>query len=270
MVDKAGLLELGQARQAGTQEEEESDYKGVLIGDLPEVERLKRFDRLKRDLSHLNQRWNDRLACQRLSFAKQYLRCGLSVVCYFHWGRQGRHGDPACFINGDRCVGKNNIIAAVYEASANESLDGCNRNDEQVLVNVTEFAGGPNRYVPSVVRHYLVENDFGEIGQGFLYKSIRLGGYKIVPFGAVRKREPITLFREYLNDCVVEGGGDIVDGVADGKCHLSWRLCDRIELDEVLARSCLFLNVDLAEVRLQKCVENCLNLIDVAIGPLDL
>ena len=50
---------------------------------LSDPERLKRLDGLKREFGHLLQRFDDRLAFERLPLAEQYLSGGLALACYF-------------------------------------------------------------------------------------------------------------------------------------------------------------------------------------------
>ncbi len=135
---------------------------------LPEPEKLKRLDRLKREFGHLLERYENRLAFERLPLSEQYLRGGLSLVCYFNRPGNGSDVQPAIFTNSGCNIVKNNVALHIHKAKFGEALNGYDDNQQIMLVNVIELADRPNRSVPSVVNCYFVDDERGKFGEGFL------------------------------------------------------------------------------------------------------
>jgi hypothetical protein len=246
----------------------ETQFDGLPFSALPEPEQLKRLNRLGREFGHLRQRFDDRLAFQGVPLVEQYLRGGISVVCYFNGpGGHGGNSDYPALVEKEIAVAHLQIL--MFQAYTGEPLDGGGCNQKMVFVDIVEPTGGPNRRVSSVVRHYVVKEFLGKIGEGFLYRSVRGMGFKIVPFFAHREINPITPFEDFRHQ-MVEGSSEIVDGIPNDKRGLGWKAGDRNDLEKLLSGSSLLLDGNFAEVRLEEGCKDVFQLLDVAVGPLNL
>ncbi len=251
-------------------QEVQPDFDGLPFVDLPEPEKLKRLDRLKREFGHLLQRFDNRLAFERLPLSEQYLSGNLSLVCYFNGRWDCRDVEPAAFANDGCGIGEVNVAFLIRKAKPGKALDGCGDDQQIVLVDVIELAGGPNRSVPSVVNCYFFEDERGKFGEGFLYQSICGMGPRIIPFFCDRERLVVTPFTEYLDNGVIEGGPHIVDCISNDKRNLGWRGTDGFDINKALSGFRVFINAETAEVTLKKGLEDRFKLLDVAVGPFNL
>jgi hypothetical protein len=249
--------------------EYESGFDGVLLGHLPEVERLKRFDSFCRELNVLHERWDNRLTLGGRTFAEEYIRGRLSIACYFHLRAGADHiQNPALPNEGGLNIER--VAVLIFRADIGDGLNRGDRNDEPVLVEVVERPNLPKLMVPSIVRLYHVGDEVGQIGQGFLYRSELAGGYKVVPFFTGRERNPFRVATKQVERDMIHGDSKVMDCVTNAQGDFGWKCCNRIELKEVLPGFRVDLDVEFAKVCGEKLREKGINLIDVAIGPLDL
>jgi hypothetical protein len=235
-----------------------------------EEEFFKRCDRFRGRLRELKQRWDNRLILEREPWGEAYLAGRLSVVCYLQ--AIGRLDGEVCTSaqHGNADIAKG-VLALVYGANANHAPNVNDGNEESVLVEVVKLRDFPKMEVPSFVRLYRVHDEVGKIGEGFLYASQGPGvGYKLVPFFAYRERDPIIVLPNGVEGNVVEGRSEVVDNISDDKWNLGWKRAERGYLQKMLPWFSLTVHPDCAEFRIEKCVKDRLQIIDVAIGPLDL
>jgi hypothetical protein len=264
ILDKSAIIPMNNTRQGGI----ETEFDGLSFLALSEPEQLKRLDRLECEFGHLRQRFDDRLAFQGLPLIEQYLRGGTAVACYFNRPR-GHTGNShhSTLIEKETAIGHTQIL--MFQAHSGETFHGGGCDQKMVFVDIVEPTGGPNRRVASVVRHYVVEEFRGQIGEGFLYRSVRGMGFKIVPFFSHREINPVTPFEDFRHQ-MVKSGSEIVDGIPNDKRNLGWKAGDRTDLEKLLSGFRLLLNGDFAEFRLEEGCKDAFQLLDVAVGPLNL
>jgi hypothetical protein len=261
------------------QGENSGPFDGVAFLDLPEPEKFKRFDGLKRDLMQLQQRFKDRLSFERLSLAEQYRRGGLSIACYFQFGAGlalKKYGFLR-FVDAKSPLDiQTDILCLIFKANAANFLDGHDGDQQVVFVRVVEGADRPEANIASVVDAYVVGKQLGKIGEGFFYSSIRGMGTRIIPVFCHRERDLITPYTEIrntlqnLNRDMVERGTQVVNDVAYDKATLGWRPVGRNDLDELLSGLAVCLDLNTAKITLEEVLKGRIKLLDVAVGPLDL
>ena len=234
---------------------------------LPEPEKLKRLDRLKRELGELNKRFYDRLVWEARPLTEQYRYAGLSLICYFNRSRNLSEGCPSLGAKANADVVEDDVIAFVYEAKPSEFRhDDCG-DEKVVFVGIVERANAPQTHIASVVNSYFVEEDSGKIGDGLLYKSIRGMGSRIVPVFGQRKSR---LRAQNLDHEVVQCGSQVVNHVTDHKRCINWRRAAGLDINRCSAGIHVVLYRDRAEICLDEGLKDTIELLDVAVGPLNL
>jgi hypothetical protein len=239
---------------------EKLEWNGVWVGDCPEAEQLKRLDCLE-----IDERWNNRLVLEQCSIGEQYIRGRLAVACYLHLAGNPDGVQNAAFVDNKRHIDKL-ISVLIFCANPSQGLDRGNRDEELVLVDVVQLPNFPDIKVPSAVRLYLVTNEDCEIGEGSLYRSEILGGYKILPFVPYRERNSVIVFPDKEGCDIIEGASEIVNCIADDKGRIQWGIGNRIQLKQILPG----ISVQFAEVRIEERFKDVIQLVDVAVGPLNL
>ncbi|MEX0802031.1 MAG: hypothetical protein WD688_01730 [Candidatus Binatia bacterium] len=266
MDDKAIVLDYVSVT---TGRREDLRFSGVWIGDLPEAERLKRQNRFRTELTELRERWDNRLVLERCSLWEEYRRGRLSVACYLERRAGHDHSEFASGMHGGAAIGQP-ISVLIFRVDPRNGLDRDDGDEELVFVEVVELGDLPESKIPSLVRLYHIENMRGELGRGFLYRSEIMRGYKVLPFFAYRERDPVVVFPDEVRGNIVERGAQIVHDVANQERNFGWRRGERVELQEIAAGLRVLLNMNFAEVRLKKPLQDRFDSLDVVVGPLDL
>lgn len=244
--------------------------------------RLERLDDTKDKLRKLFKRWDNRFVVEKLSIGKEYVSGRLSVAVYFHARGIIDSAKGATGINGSSKALKN-VIVLVFQIDAGQTGGHEGGDQEAVFVDVVDFPESPKRKCSSLVRLYRVNDDIDKIGSGFLYQGVPAllscgrvcfkGGYKRVPSFVHGEGNPTIIASSVANNLtreVIESGPQIMHGVTDGKGDAGWHRCERVELEKIVSRVRLGLDVEFAEVRVEERGEMMLDFVDVAVGPLDL
>lgn len=149
-------------------------------------ERIQRAKRLRDDLRHLRERWNNRLVLEDGTFGKGYIdgNSEVVIVCDNRLS-SGNHYNLAVRIPAHAAV--LNGICADKGAYTLDAHNGDVRQKIVVLVEVTKAGSGPQIQVRIPTRLYVFNNEIRKLGEGLPYRFVRFGGFKILPFS--RKRE---------------------------------------------------------------------------------
>lgn len=191
-------------------------------------EALEFVDRSGYQSCDLGERWNNRLVLERSSLAELYINSRIEVVLHGEWRVGGDKVDWFCRVAADPAIAYNTIADACVE-----SIDANNRDggqDQVVFVVVVEGVEGPERFVRSIGRPYLVEKKVHRSGEGCLYRvEVRNGlpgmGYKVLPFRPHREvglASPLVRPADTSGQ-VVECSTEVMEGVADNE---RGKLCD--------------------------------------------
>src|SRR5690242_7573449 len=112
------------------------DFHKLPFLALPEPEKLKRLDGLKRKFMHLQERGHNRLAFERLSLAEQYLSGSLSLVCYFNWRRDCRKVESSAAVNGRCNPVEDDIAFLIHKSESGQLLNRDGDNQHVMFVDV--------------------------------------------------------------------------------------------------------------------------------------
>jgi hypothetical protein len=249
-------------RQAGASD----SLPATWIGFASEAERLKRINNACNMLGELSERWNNRLVLENITFGEEYAKGRMSIALYFGL----RAGQNFVRTALHREVLEHEVVfVATCERYVVDGEDINCGNKELMLIDVVQGGNLPNLKIPSLVRLYLIDNEIGQIGRGFLYASIWLGGYNIVPFSACRKRNPI-IARNSIDGYVIQSDPQIMNGITDNQGYFFWRLGDKIQLHDIISGLGIMFDMKSIRICLDKRLCRSMKILDVAIGPLDL
>jgi hypothetical protein len=121
---------------------------------------------------------------------------------------------------------------------------------------------------------YLIDDVPLRTGEGALYR-VEFGPvrYKIFPFFVEGEKQVASgpaAIAPALGSQVIERGAQVVDGVSDNEREIIWRALSGDELDVTSRPIVVSLGVHTVKATLSKSLHRSLDLIDVAIGPLNL
>ncbi len=192
--------------------------------DIGPEEAFECVQRLRDDLGHLRERWDNRLILEDSSLWESYFDGRAEIVLYGNWLVGADHINCAVRIPAHLTVFHS--IGANPGVDICDCCDGDDRQEIVVFVVIAEACGGPEVEVRIPARLYVFKDKFCGVGEGLLYQRIMGGGFKVFPF--FRKRE-MEFFREGDDpgNCihpVVERLPKIIHGVSDdwGKMICDW------------------------------------------------
>jgi hypothetical protein len=188
-------------------------------------EALKPIERLGRDLADLQERWDNRLVLEKSSISELYVNGRIETVLYGDW----RVGDQqfcwACRVASSRAIADN--VPVQYGVNVADFGEGDGGQDQIVLVVVIKGVEGPQRFIRSVLRPYLIPKKFFGTGEGLLYRREVSAGYEVFPFG--RHWEEPTFFRRgRVPGCdnrigkMIQCSPEIVDSISDDEAERLW------------------------------------------------
>lgn len=177
-------------------------------------------ERLRDDLGHIRQRWDNRLVLENGSLWEAYFDGGAEIVIHGNW-----------YTGLDDChwaVRLPSGAAVFHDYAARPEVDVVDLHDRNgrqeiiVLVVVAEAGDGPKIEVRIPARFYFFRDKFRGLGEGLMYRRIGAGGFKIFPF--FRKGE-VDLFgvpdaQDGIVHPVVESFPEIIDGVSQDRAKV--------------------------------------------------
>jgi hypothetical protein len=172
---------------------------------------LERVDRFRDDFHDLRECWNNRLTSKD-SISEAYLNGRLEIALCGHWHSGSEDRNWFASISPHTAIDVGIVTdAGVDIANRGDSHSG---QDEIVLVVVVEAVEGPERFVRSILRPYLFEDEPLSAGKGLLYRIQNGGGFKVLPKWVDRKSLPNSC-RDNTGDKVVQGGPQVVNCISD-------------------------------------------------------
>jgi hypothetical protein len=226
----------------------------------------------RHELRQLMQRFDDSLTLENLSFVEDYIKGRLSLLCDLEIGLNRYHINlTALSYSKAKVKTITPIIFGVYPDKSNDIGNG----DQQLMfVHDVKIVKSTQGFIPSLVRLYRIDDKFYDGGVRSLYFSAVDGFYKFV--SCVSKGElrlPVRCASsqgDNLTGHQVQGRMQVVDRISNNQGNLPRHIIGSFELKDILSILRVYLDVKTIEVRLEKCEENALKLIDVLIGPFDL
>lgn len=248
----------------------DSDFSGVWIGDLPEAEQLKRFERLKRHFREIGENFKDRKAGERCFMSEAYVDARLSLVVYFYLsGAAARELQHRSLFDGNKGI-CNAVAAIVFNVQAEKSGNLGDGDEELVLVDVVKLRQFPDLKLASRVRLYLIEDEIGEPWQLAPYRFVPLRGFYLGSFLFDRKADPIRIDAGKIHHDIIEGRPQIVNSVPNDHGEFGWVRGRRIDLDKIVSGLTVLLDGNFAEVRLKEGNDRLYVLANVAVAPFNL
>lgn len=240
---------------------------GVWIGDCTEAEALKRLDRLKGELREAGERFQNRIILERDFWPELYVHGRLSFIFYFKRTDACNCADAS--MRNIQSSEKYRHAVLVLHYQAGDAGDVKCRDNEFVFVDIVQLAQFPNTKLTSLIGLYFFENEVGEVGDGFFYRSV--GGRfacHIVPFFAGRQINSVITGK--LDNDIIKRASKVMNSVPDNERDLGWIRGSQVDLNNLCSGFRVFLNDHAVEVCLQEGRDNGYKLIDMAVGPLNL
>ena len=223
-------------------------------------------------LLQIQERWDNRLGgAEVISFAEEYSKGRLSIVCYMELGGSGERikfptiADYKSRINDF-------IIVVIMCAHTSQLSDRNNWEQQPMLVNDVQMVKTPQGVIPSFVWLNYIDDQVENVLPGHLYFSTVDGFYNFT--SSITDREigiPVWDIPGHSNNLTghnVQGGTQIVDDITNNQRNLSWKRIG-IEREDVVP-SGIFVDMQTVEVSFKECSKTSLNLLDVLVGPFDL
>lgn len=230
-----------------------------------------RVERFRDDMRAINKRWEQLTVLEGVSLADQYLQHGLNVAALFKKVPDGAkliclvsRGVEESEIGGERLAFTNDLRPVSGELGEQKQVP--------VLVRVGQSIEAPNWVIPSLGRLYFVEDYFGEVTAGPLYRSKRTGFYESIPClsdGESRSRVSSLHAVENIASGVVEGGSKDLGRGTGQQDYVGINGCESACLDPGL--DCLYVSLagNDVSVGFDVAFDSQLELIDVMVGPFD-
>jgi hypothetical protein len=229
-------------------------------------------DDAKDKLRKLMDSWNDSLSVKKLSFAEEYIKGRLSVVCYVSLGTKSDKVNASPVANSDR-THEDRVAVSVFSSNVGKLRNRYNWDQKSVFVEIVKFAESPDGEIPGLVRLYIVNDNIRGVRRGLLYRSLIDGIYKIVPSFVHGECGPTVVYPGVTNYCsndMIQRGSEVVNGIADDERNLVRQPPDGSEPENVLSGLRLYIDAETIEVGFQEGGQAGLKLMDVAYGPFDL
>jgi hypothetical protein len=235
-------------------------------------ESLKEFDQLRDDSRVMHERMRYVHEASRLLILDAYVSGQLSLILYvqtfFEEDEIGR------FLKIPNARPEKPFASFVLHLNAVD-VSGCqNRNDESMLIPVTEIVNSPQGNIPSIVRLYFVEHEPVQVRAGNVYFSIRKPSFHF--FGGLPHREFGPIINERRNqflDCdqpsIVEGAFKVVECVSNHQGNV----IEGMNIDESVFKeltSGCRIGIDSSSVSIVQQRNSSFDVRDVLIGPLNL
>jgi len=243
------------------------DARSVLL----EVFGLDGIDRIRRRIDHTHQDRENRLFVEADNWAEQYLDGRLNFALYLH-GRGRANGIAKRAVHDAYRTADKNIVVLVGEPFKPYPSDPNNDDNLIVLVDVAKFPSEPEGRVPLLARVHCIEDKTFELRESVVYRGLLSHIYKVAPL--LMHREVDTLVRagglpNNLGREMVEAGSQAVDRVTDNQTEIRGK---GIGLDSQGVGGQIFIRLynGSCEVRLSDSIQERFELVDVAVGPLNL
>ena len=227
----------------------------------------------RNELRELEERWDNRLTFENLSFVEKYRVGRLSVALYLNISGHTCKVQYSALANHQSAVGKSH--RPDFGVDVCQSSDGNRRNQQPVLVDYVETVQSTEGAIPSVViGFYDIKQDGDDVGTRNLYFSPVNSCFKFLPCiseGEIRvTRWRSTRHRNDLTSHEIQGRAQVMDHVTDNQGNFTGKRLGHFELNEATARILLFLDVKTAKVSFDECGEYPIELVDMLFGPFDL
>lgn len=227
-----------------------------------------KLDRLGDGLRRINERWNNRIVFKDLIFSEDYLKLRFAVVVDLNLRPVPHQSHRACaaylyFADHDD--------AAVCVSSEHLLEDGGlqNGNDQVVFVEIVQFAGSPKRFVPSLGRVYLIQDEPLSLWESSRYRHFSEGLFKAIPILVNREGDPLGRFP--AGACqhvpgIIKGATQIMNGVADeqGRIVGDW---SGIKAQDVFASFRVLIGNETIKVLRSEPFDKRIEIRDVLLGP---
>jgi len=227
----------------------------------------------RHELRQIMQRWDDRLTIENLSFAENYIEGRLSLICDIEVGVSRYHIQFSSLPN-NKVNELKAITSLVFGTCPNKSGDRGDGDQQLMFVHDVEVVKCAQGVIPSLVRFYRIDDNVDDGTGRSLYFPAIDGFYKFVTrVPKVELRLPVGCVSSQGDDLVshqVQGRAQVVNCIANNQGNFTGHLLSGLELQDIISTIRVSLDVKTIEVRLEKCQENALKLIDVLVGPFDL
>jgi hypothetical protein len=230
------------------------------------------FNRACDLLGELRQRVENALSLEGLVFSEEYAKGRFSIVCYFEPSFGGERRHEAVAGKGYGHVFED-VIVVVLKANAGQPGCGDDDDKDSVLIKNVQLVQSPEIVIPSAVRAYVVQNQGGGVGAGALYWSLFDGIDKILPRFVEREVDGRVAFARTPDNLAgeqIEGGSEVMNGIADDERDFLGRRLRDLEAKKILSRLRVHIDPYMIGARFEIGDEMPVNLVDVVIGPFDL
>jgi hypothetical protein len=233
------------------------------------------LDHTRHQLRKLMQGWDNRLILEGQSRVKTYIEGRSSIVLVMNRRLAARIGDPCGIGNKNEAVSGflGDVVIVLRCIDLDRGRNGMDKQ-ESVLVRSVQLVE-PNKWIPSAVRLYLIDDQVGDVGSDALYFSETMLTYERIKLNIDREIQIRVRFLECADDSpceVIESTPQIVNCVSSHHLHnlfvgQYWREIDRrlhpIRLSVVVGEK-------RTRARLMDSSKNFFNISDVLVGPFDL
>ena len=187
---------------------------------------FERVERLRDDLGHIKERWDNRLVLENSSLWECYLDGRAEIVLYGNWG--WGLNELKWAIRVPACRAAFEGTAAAPGVDVIDLHDGDGWHEIIVFVEVAKAGCCPKMEVRVPARLYVFEDKFRSVGEGLLYSRVGRGGFQVFPFFRKREVDISSGFAGHPDDGnhpVIERLPKIIHGVAYDRAKM---ICDRL------------------------------------------
>lgn len=232
-----------------------------------------RLQRLDRRVMHIDERWDNRLAFDKLVLPEDYFRGNFSIVAEV--ATRAPHKDRRAYVTLDYDASDVDVGA---KANAPNFGSGNVRDQEVVFIPIAEGVQCSEGLVPSfgyvAVRFYPVRKQRLRLLDGPAYRSLFDGSYESLPVVANRKGALGGTFgvgcSYQAHPRKVQGRAHIGDNVAHKERDLFWDLLRHSERKGLAAGIRVVLETRGLGVAIEERLAARIQLIKVFAGPFDL
>jgi len=234
-------------------------------------QQLKTVNNVADKISHLLERFKDRLTLDNLKLVERYLKGELQILVLYQLSR--KHGEHvACLERFPSVITGRDVVGMLRANAFKESADS---DQEPVLVDIVESMEPPKGVIPSLVRSASVDSFFSRLRHS-LYFS---GPFGFVFRGVLRDREigslenpiiPRPVQPSELESQMIQCSPEIREGVPGDK---GYERRDRSSTAEPIDHEIRSIRVSLSSseigVKVEEGAKADIKIVDVLFGPFD-
>jgi hypothetical protein len=239
-----------------------------------EKDALKAIDCATNEMRELAKRWNDVVAVEMQTVAKNYADGRLSLICDLYFFPTADKGVASGVVDGPLVNGE--LLASVILTANIPNVRQLffSEQDYVFVLDVQLMQMPENFAMPSFVRLNFIHDEVTDIFGGFLFESSVDGMYKAIPGITYKEGSLVFPFTRSIKlniaNGMVECTSEVVESIANDSQQVIVDSLLHAEVKEAVSRMQVILNGDAVRVTIPDLPNLRCKVVDVLVGPLDL